>query len=262
MAHLRLRAYSSVVLFLVLTSQRELVPADLLLKIVVGSPTGQNKFALNDSAVKLVAALHASVLNLRTLLASGTFREPDVANVVAALAIVKLKNWLGLCDKYLAAMKLHVVSSFWAIFSKEVDALKALCPQWASWLTDEKYSAKELEAFTSELKHDKIKAGIVIVHNGVMLATSLLFGVVWPEGRNHETIAKAFTSAKDAIAYAKQALAIRAAGQLLCNKVEIKPDSTANLTKQVKSPSTSLSLRAFRMQLRSCEDLPCQCSST
>lgn len=240
LAHLRLRSYTSTVIFLVLTSQQELVTADDIPKIISTIPSGQVKLTLNAPAVKLVASLHASIQNLRTLLASGTFRDPDIANVAATLTIVKLRNWLGLCEKYLASFKLYVVTSFWSILSKSVDALKVLCPQWASWLTDEKYSEKELDAFTSELKHEKIKAGIVTVHNGIVMASTMLQDIVWPEGRQVESVAKAFTLAKDAIAYAKQALAIRAAGQLLCKKVQIKADSAANLTKQVKALSTSL----------------------
>jgi hypothetical protein len=238
LAHLRLRCQSATCICLALLIRSQTVSSTVPPAIVSVSKGG--KFKTNDALVKLLAAFHNHVEILRATMASATYRDHDVASIPATVAILRIRNWANMLDKYMISVKTYVARQFLKHVDQQVHRLKEMCPQWSSWASDTAYDAEEFGKFVDNLQHEKVKASLVVVHAGISDASQLMRDIDLANPKQDDKISGMMAAGKNAIAYAKQLLAMRACGRLILGKAAADKESIKVVRTSMKSLGTTV----------------------
>lgn len=178
---------------------------------------GQAKvqFEWQDNVANTVLALQTSSSILAEFLASPAFEPLEVLEMPTTLPLVRMRNWSGLATRFAGAVVQYLSVQVSGMIDKEACALKALTPSCHSLLVADGFDREQLGHIVKAVTPDRVKTGIVLVHNGISHLASWVKSANLPGGTKHEAIAGTIASAKASMADAKVSLALRTCGQLL-----------------------------------------------
>lgn len=180
-------------------------------------------WVFNYSLVRMLLAAEVETTHLRDMLQTDTFSSSS--NAVQAstdISILKVRNFTKLAFKFLDKVKSTMTDLAMESMQPTLAHLKASCPQFTTWATDDDFDLDELKKFVKTVNAEKVKTLVRENHYGLALVISLCSK--WSvDTSTGTTLSNKISDAKSSIQFGKNCLAMRTGGLVLITEGDIDP---------------------------------------
>ena len=129
--------------------------------------------AMSQAVVQSVVVLRNAIASAEAVAKSESHEEPALHDIRCDMPIVKFRTISAMSMKYLEKVEAWLVRKYLGKVNARSQVLKAMCPQWTVWVTDDIVDDEKLEGFRKNFAKAKVKSGVLEIHADIVKVKNL-----------------------------------------------------------------------------------------